>query len=71
MRPSWVDTRYLVLQLVYFTGPIRDAQALIEWVTERREAKVADVSVTDVQLVRWRHTSTGMVPIVLASAIPQ
>lgn len=57
--------------LVYFTGPIRDAQALIEWVTERREAKVANVLVTDIQLVRWRYTSTGMVPIVLASAMPQ
>lgn len=53
--------------LVYFTGPVRDAQALIEWVTERREAKVTDVLVEDIQLVRWRHTSSGMVPVVLAS----
>jgi hypothetical protein len=56
--------------LVYFTGPVRDADALIEWVMERRETKVADVLVTDIQLVRWRHTSTGMMPAVLASATP-
>jgi hypothetical protein len=55
--------------LVYFTGPVHDAQALIEWVTARRETKVADVLVADVQLAGWRHTSTGMVPVVLASAM--
>jgi hypothetical protein len=29
---------------------------------------VTDVRVTEVQIVRWQHTTTGMMPVVLASA---
>lgn len=58
------------VNLVYFTGPLRDAKNLIGWVEARRETKVTDVLVTDIQLTRWRHTSTGMIPVVLASAAP-
>jgi hypothetical protein len=56
------------LNLVYYTGPVRDAGALIDWVTARRHAMVTDILVTDIQIMRWRHTSTGMVPVILASA---
>jgi hypothetical protein len=58
------------VNLAYFTGPVRDAQDLIDWVAARRELTVADVLVTDIQIVRWRYTSTGMMPVVLASAAP-
>lgn len=58
------------VNLVYFTGPLRDARNLIGWVEARREIKVTDVLVTDIQLTRWRHTRTGMMPVVLASAAP-
>lgn len=56
------------VNLAYFTGPVRDAHHLIDWVGARRELNVADVLVTDIQIVRWRYTSTGMMPVVLASA---
>ncbi len=56
------------VNLAYFTGPVRSAQDLIDWVAARRDLKVADVLVTEIQVVRWRYTRTGMVPVVLASA---
>src|SRR5215469_14568663 len=56
------------VNLAYFTGPVRDAEELIGWVEARRVMHVADVRVTGLQIVRWQHTATGMVPIVLASA---
>ena len=56
--------------LVYFTGPVRDAADLIDWVAARRAAALADVLVTDLQIARWRYTGTGMRPVVLASATP-
>jgi hypothetical protein len=58
------------LNLVYYTGPVRDAGTLIDWVAARRHAMVTDILVTDIQIMRWRHTSTGMVPVILASAKP-
>jgi hypothetical protein len=57
--------------LVYFTGPVRDPHSLVEWVAARRETKVTDVLVEDIQLVRWRHIGDGMIPVVLASAMSQ
>jgi hypothetical protein len=57
------------LNLVYFTGPVRDPHGLVEWVAARRETKVTDVLVEDIQLVQWRHMGDGMIPVVLASAI--
>jgi hypothetical protein len=58
------------VNLVYFTGPVRDAKELTDWVAARREMKIADALVADAQIVRWRHASTGMLPVVLASAVP-
>jgi hypothetical protein len=58
------------LNLVYFTGPVRDAQALTEWIAARREAYVTNLQVTDIQLVRWHHTNTGMAPEVLTAVKP-
>lgn len=55
------------VNLAYFTGPVRDAEELIAWVEARRATHVVDVLVTDLQIVRWQHTRTGMVPIALAS----
>jgi hypothetical protein len=58
------------VNLAYFTGPVRHAQDLIDWVAARRDLRVADVLVTDIQIARWRYTSTGMVPVVLNSTAP-
>jgi hypothetical protein len=58
------------LNLVYFTGPVRDAADLIDWVAARRAAAVTDVLVTDIQITRWRYTGAGMRPVVLASVTP-
>jgi hypothetical protein len=58
------------LNLVYFTGQVRDAQALIDWVAARREMAVTDVLITAIQLAQWRHTPAGMRPHPLASATP-
>jgi hypothetical protein len=55
---------------VYFTGPVRDAADLIDWVAARRAAALADVLVTDIQIARWRYTGAGMLPVLLASATP-
>ena len=59
------------VNLVYFTGPVRDPRGLVEWVAARRAAKVTDLLVADIQLVRWRHIGDGMIPVVLASAMSQ
>jgi hypothetical protein len=32
--------------------------------------KVTDVRVTQMQIVRWQYTTTGMTPVALASASP-
>jgi hypothetical protein len=58
------------LNLVYFTGPVRNPHGLVEWVATRRETKVSDAWAHGIQLVRWRHTGDGMIPVVLASATP-
>ena len=55
------------VNLAYFTGPIRDAEELIGWVESRRVMPIAELRVTRLQIVRWQHTATGMVPKVLAS----
>ena len=56
------------VNLVYFTGPIRDPPQLMAWVAARRRMKITDLQVTGIQIVRWEYTGTGMVPIVLAAA---
>lgn len=48
--------------------PVRAADELAGWAESGQQRKVADVRVTEMQLVRWRHTATGMIPITLASA---
>jgi hypothetical protein len=57
------------VNLLYFTGPVRDAGELIAWVEARRETEVTEILVTDIQITRWRLTATGMDPVVLASAV--
>lgn len=59
------------VNLVYFTGPVRDPHGLVEWVAARRVAKVTDLLVQDIHLVRWRHIGDGMIPVVPASATSQ
>jgi hypothetical protein len=59
------------LNLVYFTGPIRDPYGLVEWVAARRETRVTEVLVEDIQLVQWHHIGNGMIPAVLATASSQ
>jgi hypothetical protein len=57
------------VNLVYFTGPVQAGDDLAAWTEARQQMKVTDdVRVTEMQLVRWRHTVAGMVPVALASA---
>jgi hypothetical protein len=56
------------VNLIYFTGPARAADELAAWTEARQQMKVTDARVTDMQIARWRHTTTGMMPVVLASA---
>jgi hypothetical protein len=56
------------VNLVYFTGPVRGADELAAWTEARQQMNVTDVRVTEMQVARWRHTATGMMPVVLASA---
>jgi hypothetical protein len=56
------------VNLVYFTGPVSAADDLAARTDARQQMKVTDVRVTEMQIARWRHTTTGMMPVVLASA---
>ena len=56
------------VNLVYFTGPVRAADELAAWTEARQQMKVTDVRVTEMQIVRWQYTTTGMTPVALASA---
>jgi hypothetical protein len=56
------------VNLVYFTGPVHAADELAAWTEARQQMKVTDVRVTEMQIVRWQYTVTGMMPVALASA---
>jgi hypothetical protein len=56
------------VNLVYFTGPIRDPRHLVAWVAARRHMEITELQVNGIQIVRWGYTGSGMVPIVLAAA---
>jgi hypothetical protein len=56
------------VNLVYFTGPVRAADELAVWTEARQLMKVTDVRVTEMQIARWQYTTTGMMPVALASA---
>lgn len=56
------------VNLVYFTGPVHAAEDLAAWTEARQQMTVTDVRVTEMQLVRWQHTVTGMMPLALAAA---
>ena len=55
------------LNLVHFAAPVRRPDELADFVAARRTAELADVLVTDIQITQWRHTATGMLPIIHAS----
>lgn len=57
------------VNLVYFTGPVHAADELAAWTQARQQMTVTDVQVTEMQIVRWQYTITGMRPVALASAI--
>jgi hypothetical protein len=56
------------VNLVYFTGPVDAAEELAAWTEARQQMQVTDVRVTEMQIVRWQHATTGMMPVPLASA---
>ena len=56
------------VNLVYFTGPVHAADDLAAWTQARQQMTVTDVRVTQMQIVRWQYTVTGMMPVALASA---
>jgi hypothetical protein len=53
---------------VYFTGPVHAADELAAWTEARQQMKVTDARVSEIQIVRWQYTVTGMMPVALASA---
>ena len=53
---------------MYFTCPVHAADELAAWTEARQQMKVTDVRVTEIQIVRWQYTVTGMMPVALASA---
>jgi hypothetical protein len=59
------------VNLVYFTGPVRDAVALVDWVAARRTAAITELRVNEIQLARWHYASKGMVPVPMASIMVQ
>jgi len=59
------------VNLVYFTGLIRDPRHLADWVAAHRQMEITELQVTGIQIVRWDYTGTGMVPVVLAAAARQ
>jgi hypothetical protein len=56
------------VNLVYFTARVRAADELVGWTESRQDVDVADLRVTEMQIVRWEHAATGMIPIAIASA---
>ena len=48
--------------------PVHAADELAAWTEARQQMKVTDVRVTEIQIVRWQYTVTGMMPVALASA---
>jgi hypothetical protein len=56
------------VNLAYFTGPVRAPDDLAAWTEARRQMRVTDVRVTEAQIARWQYTTSGMMPVVLASA---
>jgi hypothetical protein len=60
------------VNLVYFTGPVRDAATLVDWVAARRTTAITGLRVDEIQLVRWHYAGNGMVPVPLVSiAVPE
>jgi len=56
------------VNLVYFTGAVRAADELVAWTEARQQMEVTGALVTEMQIVRWQYTVTGMRPVALASA---
>jgi hypothetical protein len=56
------------VNLVYFTGPVHAADELAAWTEARQQMKVTDARATEMQIVQWQYSVTGMMPIALASA---
>jgi len=61
------DADIWYVNLVYFTGPVRNPGALVDWVAARRATPITDLRVTDIQLTRWRYEGNGMVPVPVIS----
>jgi hypothetical protein len=55
------------VNLVYFTGPVRDTAALVEWVAAHRDAFLTDLQVTEIRLTRWLYSGDGMEPVPMLS----
>jgi hypothetical protein len=53
------------------TSPARSTPRMTCRLTETRQhMKVTDVRITEMQIVRWQYTTTGITPVALASASP-
>ena len=58
------------LNLVHFAEPIARPGELVDFVAERRTAKLADLLVAEIQISQWCHAGTGMLPITRACVTP-
>ena len=58
------------LNLVHFAEPIPRPSELIDFVADRRTAEIANLLVAQIQIVQWRHSEIGMLPITHASITP-
>jgi hypothetical protein len=56
------------LNILHFAAPVRDPQALIGWVADRRALPPIPIRVTEVEIATWQFTGTGMAPLRLAAS---
>jgi hypothetical protein len=57
------------VNLVYFTGRVRDATALVDWVAARHTTAITGIRVNEIQLTQWRYAGNGMVPVPMVSVM--
>lgn len=62
-----VDRTIWYANLVHFTGPIADREALVEWVADRRQVDLGAVEARP-ELLDWVFEEGQMVPVLLGGA---
>lgn len=57
------------LNILHFAAPVRDPQALIDWVADRRAVSPIPVRVSEVEIAAFQFTGAGMAPRRLAASV--